>query len=56
MELALSKAVRRDWEAAVVQTTRLETEVFIPAEQEINRVVGELALSSKLNISHESEN
>ena len=49
--VGLSKAIRRDWEAAVAETTRLETDVFTPAEQEISRVVGELAVSSKLNIS-----
>ena len=49
--VGLSKQLRRDWEASTSETLRLESSVFAPAELEVNRVVGELATSSKLKIS-----
>ncbi|MGC2160737.1 MAG: ATP-binding protein [Silvibacterium sp.] len=49
--VGLSKQLRRDWDASTAETLRLESTVFAPTEAEVNRVVGELAASSKLNIS-----
>jgi signal transduction histidine kinase len=49
--VGLSKQLRREWDASTTETQRLESKVFAPAEDEINRIVGELAASSKLNIS-----
>jgi hypothetical protein len=49
--VGLSKQLRRDWEASTAEMQRLEISIFTPAETEINRVVGELAASSKLKIS-----
>jgi len=49
--VGLSKQLRRDWEASTAETQRLESSVFGPTEAEVNRIVGELAATSKLNIS-----
>ena len=49
--VGLSKQLRRDWEASTEESQRLEARVFGPTEAEVNRIVGELASSSKLNIS-----
>jgi len=49
--VGLSKQSRRDWEASVVEASRLDRDIFVPTETEVNRIVGELAASSKLNIS-----
>jgi signal transduction histidine kinase len=49
--VGLSKQLRRDWEASSAETQRLESSVFGPTEAEVNRIVGELAATSKLNIS-----
>src|SRR5665213_1273617 len=49
--VGLSKQLRRDWEASVAEGARLESDLFAPTEAEVNHIVGELAASSKLNIS-----
>ncbi len=49
--VGLSKQLRRDWEASTAESQRLESSVFGPTETEVNRIVGELAATSKLNIS-----
>lgn len=49
--VGLSRQLRRDWDASTAETLRLESNFFAPAEAEVNRVIGELAASSKLNIS-----
>ncbi len=49
--VGLSKQLRRDWDASTIEAQRLESSIFAPAEAEVNRIVGDLAASSKLNIS-----
>ncbi len=49
--VGLSKQLRRDWDASTEEAQRLEARIFGPTEAEVNRMVGELASSSKLNIS-----
>jgi signal transduction histidine kinase len=49
--VGLSKQLRRDWESSTAETQRLESSLFGPTEAEVNRIVGELAATSKLNIS-----
>jgi signal transduction histidine kinase len=49
--VGLSKQLRRDWEASVLEFRRLEEEMFQPASQEFARLVSEQSESAKLDIN-----
>ena len=49
--VGLSKQLRRDWEAAVLETRKIEVDVFQPAGQELARLVSDQAHKAKLDVS-----
>jgi len=49
--VGLSKQLRRDWEAAVLETRKIEEEVFQPAGQELAKLVSDQASKAKLDVS-----
>jgi signal transduction histidine kinase len=48
--VGLTKALRRDWDAYLEETERLEAEVFGPLGEEIATTVGEVAAEAKLYV------
>jgi len=48
--VGLTKALRRDWDAYLEETGRLDGEVFDPFSEEIARTVGEVASEAKLYV------
>jgi len=49
--VGLSKQLRRDWEASLLETRRLDEEMFQPASDELARLVSEEAQKAKLDIN-----
>jgi signal transduction histidine kinase len=49
--VGLSKQLRRDWEASVLEVRRLDQEMFQPASDELARLVSEEAQKAKLDIN-----
>jgi len=48
--VGLTKALRKDWDAYLVETERLEAEVFNPLGEEIASTVGQVAADAKLYV------
>jgi signal transduction histidine kinase len=48
--VGLTKALRRDWDAYLVEIARIEAEVFNPLGEEIASTVGEVAADAKLYV------
>lgn len=49
--VGLGKQLRRDWEAAVLETRKLEEDVFQPASQDLAKLVSDQASRAKLDVS-----
>jgi signal transduction histidine kinase len=49
--VGLSKQLRRDWEASLIETRRLEEDVFKPTGDELARLVSDEAQKAKLDIN-----
>jgi signal transduction histidine kinase len=49
-DIGLGISVRRDWEAYVAETERLEQEVFAPTEVEIRRLIGVAAVATRVHV------
>jgi signal transduction histidine kinase len=49
--VGLSKQLRRDWDAAVLETRKLEQDVFAPANNELARLVSDEASKAKIDVS-----
>lgn len=48
--VALGKELQRDWEAYVIERQRLETEVFIPFEQQVANTLGAVAEQARVYV------